>query len=69
MSKSIGTRGVQAKNLKPGDWIAYSNARMNERVVKVQQTRDGQIKVNHDYGNGGEPATSFYDPNELITVI
>ena len=61
-------RSTPASALKVGDWIVYANSRMNERVVGVQLTRDGQIKVHHDYGNGGEPATSFYDADEQLCV-
>ena len=46
---------IAAEDLYPGLWIVYSNPRINQRVVDVGSTRDGQIKVPHDYGNGGEP--------------
>lgn len=55
-----------ARDLKPGDWIIYINELLDERVVEVNETSDGLIKVSHDFGNGGEPATSFYDPNAII---
>ena len=61
-------KSIMAKALQIGDWIAYANPRMIERVVDVQQTRDGQIKVHHDYGNGGEPATSFYEADDRVCV-
>jgi hypothetical protein len=61
-------KSIKAKSLKIGDWIMFANPRMNERVVDVQQTRDGQIKVHHDYGNGGEPATSFYEADDRVCV-
>lgn len=66
---SIGTKSIPASDLKTDMWIVYSNPRYRERVVDVQQTRDGQIRVRHDYGNGGEPATSFYEPSDRLTVI
>ncbi len=61
-------RSISATALKIGDWIVYANSRMNERVVDVQRTRDGQIRVHHDYGNGGEPATSFYEADDHVCV-
>lgn len=61
-------KSVQAADLKVGHWIVYANPRYNERVVGVSSTRDGQIKVLHDYGNGGEPATSFYERDDLICI-
>lgn len=64
----IGIRTIPANRLKPGDWIAYRNERMNQRVVDVQTTRDGFIKAHLDYGNGGQPATSFFEPEESLNV-
>jgi hypothetical protein len=61
-------RAIPASQLKEGDWLVYDNARMNQRVVEVSATRDGQIKVHADYGNGGEPATSFFEPDETVLV-
>ena len=65
----LGHRSVPANQLKPGDWIVYANSRYNERVIDTCTTRDGEIKVHVDYGNGGEPATSFYEPHEMVLVI
>lgn len=64
-----GVRRIQAKELKVGMWIAYRNSSLNERVVEVSTTRDGQIHVRHDFGHGGEPASSFYDETEQLLVI
>ena len=68
MNTQLGSRSVAAKKLKVGDWILYSNPRYNERVVDVRTTSDGLMKVNHDYGNGGEPATSFYEPEDKVCI-
>lgn len=59
---------IKAKSLRPGQWILHKNSSQNQRVVEVTSTRDGEIKVSTDYGNGGEPATSFYGPGELLLV-
>lgn len=59
---------VEARHLLPGDWILHMNERFNERVVDVERTRDGDIKVYTDYGNGGEPATSFWYSTEPVPV-
>lgn len=60
---------IQAKHLRPGDWILYKDLSTSEHVVAVQDTRNhGEIKVYHDYGNGGEPATSFWDGEQLLKI-
>lgn len=64
----LGTKVISAKNLYEGQWILYKNSRMNQRVVGVEKTKDGLIKVYHDGGHGGEPATSFYEPDERLQV-
>ncbi len=57
-----------AERLKIGDWITYDNSRYNERVVGIETTRDELIKVSLDYGHGGEPATRWYRPEEVVVV-
>lgn len=64
----MSTISVQAQHLRPGDWILHSNERFNERVVEIEFTRDGDVKVYTDYGNGGEPATSFWEKNDTMAV-
>ena len=60
---------VKAENLREGDWIVYaSNPRQNTRVVEVQAGRDGEVKVYHDFGNGGEPAVSYFDNDDKLTI-
>ena len=60
---------IQAKDLCEGDWILYNNSMMNCRVVEVHDTREGdEVKVYHDYGNGGEPATSFFISTEFLKI-
>lgn len=61
-------KSIKAASVKVGQWLLFSNPRLNSRVVEVQDTRDGQIKVSTDFGNGGEPATSFFDANEDVLV-
>ena len=60
-------RFILAEKLKIGDWIVRHLH--NEHVVGVEFTRDGGIKVSHDYGNGGEPATSIFNRGERVVVI
>ena len=62
------TRAIKAKQAKEGMWLAFSNPRFNQRIVEIGGTRDGQIKMHTDYGNGGEPGTSFFDPDETILI-
>jgi hypothetical protein len=69
MSNSIGVKSIRADKLRPGDWIVFDNPRMNQRVVEVTSTREDEILVRHDYGNGGEPATSFYEVDEPLSVV
>jgi len=58
---------IEARKLKPGDWIR--NGRLAPlHVVSVEWTRDAEIKVRHDFGNGGEPATSFYRHDETVVL-
>lgn len=64
-----GTRTVTAAQLRKGMWLAYTNSRYNQRVVDTSTTNEGRIKVYADYGNGGEPATLFYDKDERVLVI
>lgn len=64
-----GKRTISAKALKPGHWIVYHNERLNQRVVDVDTTADGFVKAHLDYGNGGEPATSFFEPEEKIYAL
>ena len=65
---TLGTRSIPAKNLRAGMTLAYHNPRQNMRVVETQSTRDDRIKVYADYGNGGEPATLFFDTDEQVLV-
>ena len=61
-------RSIPAADAQAGQWLVYDNARMNQRIVDVSGTRDGQIRIHADYGNGGEPATLFYDNDDNILV-
>ena len=62
------TTSIQARQARTGQWIEYTNSRFNERIVETSWTRDGLIKIRTDYGNGGEPATHFFEANELIAI-
>ena len=61
-------KSVSADKVAAGQWLVYDNARMNQRIVDVSATRDGQIRVEADYGNGGEPATLFFEANERVRI-
>jgi ElaB/YqjD/DUF883 family membrane-anchored ribosome-binding protein len=56
---------VKYSDLKKGMWIIdRQNARFNRRVVSVGGARDGGIRLETDFGNGGEPAVSFYGKDD-----
>lgn len=59
---------ILASQAAPGQWMVYENARMNQRIVDVSGTRDGQIRIRADYGNGGEPGTLFFESQDKIQV-
>jgi hypothetical protein len=61
-------RAVSASHARPGQWLVYNNPRMNQRIVEVGDTREGQVRIYADYGNGGEPATLFFDCDDKIQV-
>lgn len=63
------TPSIAAKNLRSGMTLAYHNPRQNMRVVETESARDDRIKVYADYGNGGEPATLFFDADEQVLVL
>lgn len=67
-SLSTSSKAVLAKNLTAGQWLAFANSRMNQRIVDTGETRDGQVLVHADFGHGGEPATMFYEPDEKVQV-
>jgi len=60
---------ILAEKIKVGDWICCQRPSLGRRVVDVDVTREGRIKINFDYGNGGEPATSFYDRHERVVIV
>jgi hypothetical protein len=62
-------RRIKASQAKEGMWIIHNNPRFNERIVSVSKTRDGQVKIHSDYGNGGEPATLFFEKDDPIVVL
>lgn len=59
---------ILASQAVAGQWLVYDNERMNQRIVDVSAARDGQIRIHADYGNGGEPATVFFDADETVRV-
>lgn len=65
------TRFIPAAKAKAGMWIVDpQNPRFNRRIVEIGPGKIDtmSIKVQTDYGNGGEPATSFYGPKDLLRV-
>ena len=62
-------RVVLAKDLKVGMWLTYNPPGHDQRIVDIDQTRDGQIKLHTDYGNGGEPATQFYEKTDRVRIV
>lgn len=63
-----GNRLIPAIEAKARDWILHADSRMNQRIVDVSVTRDDQVRIHADFGNGGEPATLFFEENEKILV-
>ena len=59
---------VLVEKLKPGDWIVFK-PEIKCRVVDVDLTREGRVKIDFDYGNGGELATSFYERHERVVTV
>lgn len=65
-----GLRRIQARNIKEGQWIVTAAGQFNQRVVEVTHgPMDHQVKVHHDFGNGGEPATSLYWHSDPLLVF
>jgi hypothetical protein len=63
------TATVPARNLQPGWWMVFDNPRFNSRITEVSSTRDGDMRIHHDFGNAeSEPATSFFEPDEMVLV-
>lgn len=60
---------VYASQAKIGQWIVHNNPTQNQRIVDVSTKRDGSIAIYTDFGNGGEPATNFFESDEKIQVI
>lgn len=65
--RALTSFAVKAGDLRPGMWICRNNPRMNVRVVEVGHASiDGHVAVKHDFGNGGEPATSCFLCDEVL---
>ena len=63
-------RRTFAGRVKVGQWIVGKPGGFDVRVVGISHgPLDYQVKVEHDYGNGGEPATSFYWNVDPVTVF
>lgn len=63
---------LRADQVRPGNWIVdRQNARFDRRVIEAGPGKIDQlaIRIHHDYGNGGEPATSFYAPSDGMWVL
>ena len=57
---------ILAKNIQPGYWIL---GLLHDMLVgTVEYTRDGQVLVRCDFGDGSETATNFYEMDEPISV-
>jgi hypothetical protein len=67
MSEQVFGASVKACNLREGDWMVFNNPRFNCRVVSVEFGGD-LVLVRTDFGNGGEPATHFYEQNEYVKI-
>jgi len=65
---STNVQSIRAEHAQAGQWIVYNNERMNQRIVDVEFARDGDVKVSADYGNGGEPASMFFEKDDIIQV-
>ena len=59
-------KSTRVSDLKEGQWIVYDNPRLNARIVDLDRTRDGLICIRTDFGNGGEPAASFFKVSEKV---
>jgi hypothetical protein len=65
---TVTSRSVAASKLKRGQWLVGNNPRASQRIVDVDTTADGRIRVEVDYGNGGEPGVMFFDKDERLLV-
>jgi len=65
-------RPIRADQVREGQWLVdRQNARFDRRVIEAGPGKIDQlsIRICHDYGNGGEPATSFYGPSDTMFVL
>ncbi len=66
-------RRIQAQHVQPGMWLVDpQNARFDRHVVDVGHGPIDdihQIKVSTDFGNGGEPATSYYIGTDTLLTL
>ncbi|WP_273457027.1 hypothetical protein [Nevskia ramosa] len=66
-------RHIQAQHVQPGMWlIDRQNPRFDRHVVDVGHgpiEEIQQIKIGTDFGNGGEPATSFYGSSDTLWAL
>jgi hypothetical protein len=65
-------RRIAADQVRAGQWIVDpQNARFDRQVVEAGRGKIDElsVRIRHDYGNGGEPATSFYGPRDTLLVL
>lgn len=71
--EGVQPRRVRADQLREGQWLVDpQNPRFDRHVTDVGRgplTDSYEIRIRHDYGNGGEPATSFYRPADTLLVL
>lgn len=65
--RPFGARTIKASEARVGLWLIVDNPRMNRRIVGVAADKHG-VKMATDFGNGGEPATEFFQEDEQLLV-
>lgn len=71
--EGLQPRRMRADQVQEGMWIIDpQNPRFDRRIVDVTAGplhEIEQVKIHTDYGNGGEPATSFYAAGDLMQTL
>jgi hypothetical protein len=58
---------TRVTDINEGDWVQMGRHAM--RVVEVMRTRFDRMEFHLDFGNGGEPNTSFFDTDDFLQVV
>jgi hypothetical protein len=58
---------IQARDLKPGMWL-YFKTTHHMLVGDVNDTRDGDILVRCDYGDGSATATEIFEADDNVCI-